>query len=58
MLRRQETLLKRKNHRKEMHGNSKMKKTTDEKKPSYKKETGGQKIFKYDIDNPRKSFTS
>ena len=33
-------------------------KTTDEKKPSYKKETGGQKIFKYDIDNPRKSFTS
>ena len=26
------------------------------KKPSYKKETGGQKIFKYDIDNPRKSF--
>lgn len=41
-----------------MHGNSKMKKTTDEKKPSYKKETGRQKIFKYDIDNPRKSFTS
>lgn len=33
-----------------MHGNSKMKKTTDEKKPSYKKETGGQKIFKYDIE--------